>query len=158
MIRLLLDPPRFECETAQDAADLARLMGIKATAAPEFSVYSPLSIEPMTVTTSNVSVHPQGRMKPTGNKKTCKTCGREFPIVDRTDCAAVYCKACRPPQIPRKNPKPPVPAAGRGPRLPIKPSEPKAKCRTCGDTMRAFEQINGECLDCAPMGAKQGVA
>ena len=28
MIRLLLDPPRFERETATDAADLARLMGI----------------------------------------------------------------------------------------------------------------------------------
>ena len=145
MIRLLLDPPQFECETAEDAATLARLFGFIR--------------EPVVVMPARESLgHPQGRMKPTGNAKTCKTCKRPFPIIDRTDCAAVYCKACRPPQLPRKNPKAPVPAAGRTPRLPIKPSEPKAKCRTCGDTMRAFEQINGECLDCAPMGAKQGVA
>lgn len=157
MIRLLLDPPRFECETADEAAALAKLMGI----GPAPVVYGSCS----TVTTERPKLvipvvppvappvrHPKGRMEPTGKTKPCKKCGKAFPVLDRSDCPSVYCRNCRPTQLPRKNPKPPIPVAGR--LVARKHAEP-VSCRSCGASVPEFESINGECLQCAPIAARK---
>jgi hypothetical protein len=180
VIRLLLDPPRFECETATDAASLAKLMGVVVErleagrlvqTRSALSIVSPpdedetgrtVSAASVPVNEKPVSVNaprPRGRMKPTGKTKTCKTCGLSFPVVSRGDCASVYCVAHRPMPIPRKSPKPVTPAAGRLTRVPRVPSQAHTtgpeSCTACGATVPQFELINGECLQCAPIAARK---
>ena len=94
-------------------------------------------------------------MVPTGKLKTCKKCGGDFPVADRTDCAALLCRACRPapakrkPRLPKAAPAPaPAPVKAK------KDAGPKS-CATCGATVPEFELINGECLQCAPLGARK---
>lgn len=163
MIRLLLDPPRFECETATDAAALAKLMGIvveRIEPARTVPTRAALSIvtppdEDETGRTVNAPA-PRATMKPSGKAKTCKKCGVAFPVISRSDCASVYCPTHRPAPIPKKNPKPVTPAAGRMTRVPVaKHTTGPESCTTCGVTVPQFELINGECLQCAPMGARK---
>jgi len=150
VIRLLLEPPRFECETAQDAADLARLMGIKAATAPEFSVCTPLSVGPVTVKAPTVTAtsagHPQGRMKPTGRSKPCKKCKRPFPIVDRTDCAAVYCKACRPKPVGMHARGADAKAAAKS--RPVKVSTATVRACAAKGCSTMFEAVRPEIVHC----------
>lgn len=166
MILLLLDPPRFECETAGEAATLARLMGITAVPAPPVIVRSPIAPDtakaPARPTAGQIlhAATPKpvsrfagrGPMEPTGKTKSCKTCGKPFPILDHSDCPSVYCRGCRPVVAPRKNPKPPIPAAGR---LTVKKHADPVSCSTCGASVPEFEAINGQCLQCAPLAARK---
>lgn len=164
MIRLLLDPPRFECESARDAAELARLMDIGAVPA------KPMATPPLAprATRHSIALAPVAApaashvpcklpaakpIKPTGHTKTCKTCGKKFPVLDRSDCPSVYCRTCLPVLSPRKNPKAPVPAAGR-PGAAQRHADPIA-CVTCGASVPEFESINGQCLQCAPLAARK---
>lgn len=185
MIRLLLDPPCFECETATDAAALAKLLGIvverietgparPASARHALSIVSPpdedetgrtVNETPGFVNAKPSPVNapkPRAGMKPRGKKKTCKKCGVSFPVLTRSDCASVYCPIDRPAPIPRKNPKPVTPAAGRMTRVPRVPTglhtTGPESCKTCGATVPQFELINGECLQCAPIGARKATA
>lgn len=150
MIRLLLDPPLFaECETAEEAATLVKLMGLgPVTVATE----RPRLVIPVVPPIAPPVRHPKGRMEPTGKTKPCKKCGKAFPVLDRSDCPSVYCRDCRPTQLPRKNPKPPIPVAGR--LVARKHAEP-VSCRSCGASVPEFESINGECLQCAPIAARK---
>lgn len=152
MIRLLLDPPRFECETADEAAVLARLLGIRTT--EHVAIAAPIQTLPTKTAPRPVSKFAgRGPMQPTGHSKPCKKCGAEFPVLDRTDCPSVYCRACRPaPPKPRK-PRLPVPAAMKATHV-RKHADP-VSCSRCGASVPEFESINGECLQCAPMGARK---
>ena len=154
VIRLLLDPPRFECDTADEAAVLARLLGIRPPA--------PVPVVPIAAVGPKPAMRPatkfasRGPMKPTGHEKPCKKCGKAFPVLDRSDCPSVYCRACRPVQVPRKNPKAPTPAAGQ-PSVTRETGFPVVSCRnrTCGASVPSFETIDGLCLECAPMAARK---
>lgn len=169
MIRLLLDPPRFECETATDAASLAKLMGIvvermdaprPAPARQALAIVTPPDEDETGRPTTAPA--PRAAMKPSGKTKTCKSCGESFPVITRGDCASVYCLTHRPAPIPRKSPKPVTPAAGRMTRVPRVPTGHHTtgpeSCTACGATVPQFELINGECLQCAPIGARKATA
>lgn len=158
MIRLLLDPPRFECETATDAAALAKLLGIVVerieTARPSVARQALAIVTPPDEDETGRSiVAPRAAMKPTGKTKTCKTCGKAFPVVTRGDCASVYCLTHRPVPIPPKKPKPVTPAAGKLGAT-RKHADP-VSCKQCGASVPEFEAINGECLQCAPLAARK---
>lgn len=159
MIRLLLDPPRFECDEPGEAAVLAGLMGIKAVSAPPVIVREPIASVPPKPSPAPAPkpvsrFASRGPMTPTGSSKTCKKCGASFPVLDRTDCPSVYCRACRPVQVPRKNPKAPIPAAGK---LGVRKHADPVVCRgrDCGASVPEFESIDGLCLQCAPMAARK---
>jgi hypothetical protein len=188
VIRLLLDPPHFECDEPGEAAVLAELLGIKAVPVPPVIVREPIATPTLTsaavvgkkhgwnapghtspeefeaakktfAKTGVLVARAKGQMAPTGHSKTCKKCGASFPILDRTDCPSVYCRACRPaPNKPRK-PRLPVPAAMKAARptaqAQVRKHADPVSCSRCGASVPEFESINGECLECAPMGARK---
>lgn len=159
MIVLLLDPPRFECATADEAAALAKLMGIGPApvvlgSCSTVTTERPKLVIPIVPPLAAPVRRAKGRMRPTGKLKTCKKCGGDFPVADRSDCAAAYCRACRPAPAPRRKPRLPMPAAVKPAKATAKPGRNHAEpvsCSTCGASVPEFESIDGECLQCAPL-------
>lgn len=106
MIRLLLDPPRFECETAIDAFSLAGLFGIGVSvhvnvAAPIVNVPAPI------VNAAPTPAEPAPVATASANTAACRLCGQPFTRLT----AALYCPTCRPrkPKNARHAPKPSAP-------------------------------------------------
>lgn len=127
MIRISIEAPLLlECATVDEAiAALRSLSALPTRAADSRPAAVNTPAHRVNASAGSVSARPappaietarvrQGQMKPTGKTKRCKRCRAAFPVLDRTDCAAVLCKACRP--------KP----ARRGPRTSIPRPAPKA--------------------------------
>lgn len=164
MIRLFLTPPHFECDSPEDASALAKLMGIVpaqvvCSTSPKPSRRAVEIVAPPGEDETARPFRPARRsgMEPTGKTKECKKCGDEFPVLDRTDCPSVYCRACRPAPAPPRKPRLPMPEAVRPLRRPAKPAARShadpVTCRDCGASVPEFEAIEGQCLECAPIGA-----
>lgn len=147
MIRLLLRPPHFQCDSPAEAAKLARIIRISSDA-PLIEVVDGESAK----------------------TKRCAKCKTTFSTVAHADRASRFCKSCRPkparwaakraPRL-RKSAAPSVPApvtvaAPVAPRKPaFSPKHGPVSCLQCGATVPEFESINGLCLECAPMGDRK---
>lgn len=140
MIRLLLRPPHFECDTPSEAAKLARIIRIS-------------SERPMIEVADAASA----------KQKRCECCKALFSTVDHGDRASRRCRKCRAPKPTWKPraarkakvaPAPsPAPVVKRRP-APVEKHGPKC-CTTCGATVPEFEMQDGECYQCAPMARRR---
>jgi hypothetical protein len=161
VIRLLLDPTRFECETADEAAALAGLFGIRVNdTAPSVDVapppvndqHRPVNKLSAGQILSAAGARPRGAMAPTGHEKTCKKCGASFPVLDRTDCPSVYCRACRP-KPPKRGARAAAAktksAASRGSSASV-PATAKAPIRGCAKAgcLELFEATHPGMVHC----------
>lgn len=149
MIRLLLRPPHFECDTPAEAAKLARIIRVS-------------SDRPM------IEVADAGSSK----TKRCAKCKAHFSTVAPKDRASSLCPGCRPKPARRKaaaaHPSSGVRLPGRclaekPAARPVAVTTPKpepgpahfemvtCRARNCGASVPEFESIDGLCLECAPM-------
>lgn len=146
MIRLLLRPPHFQCDTPAEAAKLARIIRLSSDS-PLIEVVDSQSAK----------------------TKTCAMCKARFSTVAPADRASSRCRACRPPRkgwkirkpIERKA-RPAIPAPKAVPtavvatrRSAFAPKHGPVSCRDCGASVPELESIDGLCLQCAPLGARR---
>lgn len=150
MIRLLLRPPHFQCDTPAEAAKLARIIRISSDA-PLIEVVDSDSAK----------------------TKKCVRCGKSFSTVAHADRSSSSCRDCRPPRPGWKKPRKPIerkPRVAKERAVPVRATAPASvaprgaafvskhgpvSCRDCGATVPEFESINGLCLQCAPMGERK---
>ena len=136
MIRLLLRPPHFQCDTPSEAAKLARIIRISSDR-PLIEVADAASAK----------------------QKRCECCKALFSTVDHGDRASRRCRKCRAPKptwkpraVRKAMPAPePAPAPVIKRRAEPAPKHGPKSCRTCGATVPEFEMQDGECWECAPM-------
>lgn len=139
MIRLLLDPPRFECDEPIGRHALAELIA-DACRAQHMKVLIRVCKLP----------NPSREIRNEGIEKSCKKCGAKFRVRDRSDCRALCCRDCRD-AVPKRAPRP----SERMALLPFD-APPKAApvCKACGERLPEIGHAGELCLECAPLGAR----
>ena len=138
MIRLLLDPPRFESDEPIGRHALADLVS-DACRAQHMKIMIRVCKLP----------NPSRDIRNEGMEKTCKACGGTFRVVDRSDCRALCCRACRKP-APRRLTR----RAAESLRPFLKAPARNPVCEGCGEPLPAIGHVGGLCDECAPLGAR----
>ncbi|MDP2317508.1 MAG: hypothetical protein Q8P41_31780 [Pseudomonadota bacterium] len=137
MIRLLLDPPRFESDEPIGRHALAELVS-DACRRDHMKILIRVCKLP----------NPSREIRNEGIEKTCQKCGGAFRVVDRSDCRALCCRACR--KV--------APARTPNARKSLLPFEKRpvvaAVCAECKAPLPEVGHAGNLCLECAPMNAR----
>lgn len=141
MIRLLLDPPRFESDEPIGRHELAALVA-EACRAQYMKILIRVCKLP----------NPSREIRNEGIEKSCRKCGAKFRVVDRSDCRALDCRKCRKVAPPRST----KPAALKAllPFVPVQKIVPV--CKGCGEPLPEIGHAGALCDECAPLGARVG--